>query len=71
MTLTDYHARYLAHELTRRASSGSVDNLSTALADAQVDLNPRRKDDLLDDLRRKMPTYVKRLELFTVRCSVR
>ena len=38
--LTDYQAKYLAHELTLRARSDSVEKLATALADAQVDLNP-------------------------------
>jgi SNF2 family DNA or RNA helicase len=40
--LTDYHAKYLAHELTLRARSDSVEKLATALADAQVDLNPHQ-----------------------------
>lgn len=44
MALTEYHAKYLAHELTRRSPSDSVDKLSTALADAQVDLNPHQID---------------------------
>lgn len=42
MTLTPYHARYFAHELTKRSSSASVDSLTSALADAQVDLNPHQ-----------------------------
>ncbi len=42
MDLTPYHARYFAHELTKKASSTSVDSLSSALADAQVDLNPHQ-----------------------------
>ncbi|MGH9382060.1 MAG: SNF2-related protein [Thermoanaerobaculia bacterium] len=42
MDLTDYHARYLAHELTRRCASGSVEKLAPVLADAQVDLNPHQ-----------------------------
>ena len=41
MSLTPYHARYFAHELTKRSSSASIDSLMSALADAQVDLNPR------------------------------
>jgi superfamily II DNA or RNA helicase len=40
--LTDYHAKYFAHELTRRCSSESVEKLASALADAQVDLNPHQ-----------------------------
>ena len=42
MELTPYHARYFAHELTKRSSSASVDSLTLALADAQVDLNPHQ-----------------------------
>jgi superfamily II DNA or RNA helicase len=42
MKLTPYHARYFAHELTKRSSSASIDSLTSALADAQVDLNPHQ-----------------------------
>jgi SNF2 family DNA or RNA helicase len=42
MSLTAYHARYFAHELTKRSSSASIDSLTAALADAQVDLNPHQ-----------------------------
>ena len=42
MSLTAYHARYFAHELTKRSSSGTIDSLTSALADAQVDLNPHQ-----------------------------
>jgi superfamily II DNA or RNA helicase len=42
MSLTPYHARYFAHELTKRSSSDSVDKLASALSDAQVDLNPHQ-----------------------------
>ncbi len=42
MEITDYHARYFAHELTRRHSSDSVEKLASVLADAQVDLNPHQ-----------------------------
>lgn len=40
--LTDHQAKYVAYDLTRRAASDSVDKLMTALADAQVDLNPHQ-----------------------------
>ena len=36
-----YHAKYFAHDLTRRATSG-MDRLSMALFDAAVDLNPHQ-----------------------------
>lgn len=42
MPFTPYHARYFAHELTKRSSSASIDSLTSALADAQVDLNPHQ-----------------------------
>jgi hypothetical protein len=37
---TVYHAKYLAHELTKRCPSDSLQKLAATLADAQVDLNP-------------------------------
>jgi hypothetical protein len=39
MRLTNYHVKYFAHDLTRRAASG-MDRLSMSLFDAAVDLNP-------------------------------
>jgi len=41
-SLTPYHAKYFAHELTRRRASDSVEKLASALVDAQVDLNPHQ-----------------------------
>lgn len=40
--ITDYHAKYIAHELTKRYPSDSVEKLAAVLADAQVDLNPHQ-----------------------------
>ena len=42
--LTDYHAKYFAHELTKRCSSDSLEKLAGAVAGAQVDLNPHQVD---------------------------
>lgn len=42
--LTDYHAKYFAHELTRRYPSDSVEKFAGAVASAQVDLNPHQVD---------------------------
>lgn len=42
MSFTAYHARYFANELTKRSSSATIDSLTSALADAQVDLNPHQ-----------------------------
>src|SRR5712691_9665940 len=44
MNLTDYHAKYFAHELTRRYPSDSLEKLADAMASAQVDLNPHQVD---------------------------
>ncbi|MFH1484722.1 MAG: SNF2-related protein, partial [Chloroflexota bacterium] len=44
MQLTDYHAKYYAHELTRRYSADNLEKLVGAFAGAQVDLNPHQVD---------------------------
>lgn len=44
MKLTDYHAKYFAYELTKRCPSDSVEKLTSAVAGAQVDLNPHQVD---------------------------
>ncbi len=41
MELTDYHCKYIAHDLTRKAVSGQ-DRLSMSLFNASVDLNPHQ-----------------------------
>ncbi len=41
MIVTPFHAKYFAHDLTRRASTG-LDRLSMSLFDAAVDLNPHQ-----------------------------
>ncbi|MBC8504803.1 MAG: DEAD/DEAH box helicase, partial [Chloroflexi bacterium] len=40
--ITDYHAKYFAHDLTRRHGSNDVGRLSQSLFDASVDLNPHQ-----------------------------
>jgi len=42
MKLTAFHAKYFAHDLTRRCASDSVEKLASVLSDAQVDLNPHQ-----------------------------
>lgn len=42
MKFTDYHAKYFAHQLTRRVASDQVDKFAAALVDARVDLNPHQ-----------------------------
>ena len=44
MELTDYHAKYFAHELTKRCPSDSLEKFAASLVDAQVDLNPHQVD---------------------------
>ena len=48
--ITDYHAKYYAHELSRVGGSG-VDRLGRALFDACVDLNPHQIEAALFALR--------------------
>ncbi len=42
--MTEYHALYYAHELSKRHSLNDSEKLAVALADAQVDLNPHQLD---------------------------
>ncbi len=50
MNLTDYHAKYFAHELSRIGGTG-VDRLGRALFDACVELNPHQIEAALFALR--------------------
>lgn len=42
--MTEYHAIYYAHELSKRHSLNDSEKLAPALADAQLDLNPHQLD---------------------------
>lgn len=42
IVITDYHAKYYAHELTLQHAPNGVDRLSQSLFDASVDLNPHQ-----------------------------
>src|SRR5262249_50539569 len=42
-----FHAKYFAHDLTRRCVSDSVEKLASVLSDAQVDLNPHQIEAVL------------------------
>jgi len=44
MPSTAYHAKYFAHELTKRSPSGDIERFTAALMDSQVDLNPHQVD---------------------------
>lgn len=41
-SITAYHAKYMAYELTRKYSSSNVAKLTASIQDAQVDLNPHQ-----------------------------
>ncbi|KAB2928913.1 MAG: DEAD/DEAH box helicase [Leptonema illini] len=43
-TITDYHTKYFAYELTKRCPPDSVEKFAAAVASAQVDLNPHQVD---------------------------
>lgn len=49
--ITSYHAKYYAHELTKRHAADGVDRLSQSLFDASVDLNPHQIEAALFALR--------------------
>ncbi|MEB8486349.1 SNF2-related protein [Acidithiobacillus ferriphilus] len=51
VTTTAYHAKLFAHDLTRRSADDGTDRLSSALSDAQVDLNPHQIEAALFALR--------------------
>lgn len=42
MGITQYHAKYLAYDLTRQAPSDSIEKLTSSLFNARVDLNPHQ-----------------------------
>jgi len=44
VSMTDYQATYFAYELTKRTAPDSLDKLASAVAGAQVDLNPHQVD---------------------------
>lgn len=52
MSVTAYHAKLFAHDLTRRSADDGTDRLSSALSDAPpVDLNPHQVEAALFALR--------------------
>jgi len=42
--ITEYHAKYYAHELSKRCPLDSLEKFTSTLMDAQVDLNPHQID---------------------------
>lgn len=49
--MTTYQSQYLAHLLSLRGSSGTIEGLSRSIANARVDLNPHQVDAALFALR--------------------
>ncbi|GAB1535325.1 hypothetical protein ADMFC3_09560 [Geovibrio sp. ADMFC3] len=47
MGITDYHAKYFAHELTKQLASGDPEKLAATLIDAQVEIKPHQVDTTL------------------------
>ncbi len=43
-SITEYHAKYYAHELTKTGPSNETNRLASAMFDAQVELNPHQVD---------------------------
>src|SRR5262245_37093327 len=43
-SITDFHSKFYAHDLSKRCSSDSPEKLAGAVASAQVDLNPHQVD---------------------------
>ena len=41
---TAYHAKYFAHQLTKRSPSGDIERFTAALMDSQIHLNPHQVD---------------------------
>lgn len=41
---TPFHAKYFAHELTKRSPSGDIERFTAALMDSQIHLNPHQVD---------------------------
>lgn len=50
-TITPYHAKYFAHEISAKKPSAAIDRLTTSLFDAAVDLNPHQIEAALFALR--------------------
>jgi hypothetical protein len=42
VNITAFHAKYFAHDLTRRCASDNIEKPAAVLSDAQVDLNPHQ-----------------------------
>lgn len=45
--MTDYHAKYFAHDILKRSPSNSYEKLTNTIMDAKVDLNPHQVESAL------------------------
>jgi adenine-specific DNA-methyltransferase len=66
MHLTDYHAKYFAHELTKRCPSDSTEKLAGTLVDAQDEID-RQRERLIAEIESKLQQRTSLTELFRVR----
>lgn len=53
---TAYHAKYFAHELTKRSPSGDIQRFTAALMDSKIHLNPHQVDAALFAFRSPLST---------------
>ena len=44
MSITPFHAKYYAYELTKRYAANSLQKFTASLSNAQDDLNPQQVD---------------------------
>lgn len=66
MNFTDYHAKYFAHELTRRCPPDSVEKLAGALVDVQ-DQADKRREELIAAIEGKLAQKTRMEWLFQLR----
>ena len=85
MLLTDYQAKHLVYELTRRCASESEEKLAAAAAGAQVDQrNDKRcslfeaqdaidqqREDLIGKIEAKLNPQTGHVSLFTIRWALK
>lgn len=85
MNLTDYQAKYFAHELTKRCPSDSLEKLAgqkqvkalesqrntkrRALFDAQDEID-RRREQLIAEIEGKLQQRVSQTTLFSIRWTL-
>jgi hypothetical protein len=78
--ITEFHATYYAHQLTRHSTEDSVAALATTLKDTQVDLHPNQIEEqdkiddernrLIEETKKKLAQRIENRLIFTVRWRV-